>query len=111
VLPTPAAATAAPDALLAAHDLEVGTFYFHRGDYVGALARYQDAIQNQPRSAEAYCRAGDAEMKLQRPARAEVAWRRCLQNAADQPGNKDSGHWVSYARQRLQRASKRRPAA
>src|SRR5690348_7306683 len=51
VLPTPATAAAAPDALLAAHDLEVGTFYFHRGDYVGALARYQDAIQNQPRSA------------------------------------------------------------
>src|SRR6185312_10109659 len=47
-----------PDPLMAGHDLEVGTFYFHREDYVGALARFEDAIFNDPESAEAYCRAG-----------------------------------------------------
>ncbi|HXR98889.1 MAG TPA: hypothetical protein VN709_13695 [Terriglobales bacterium] len=67
-----------PDALLAGHDLEVGIFYFHRDDYPGALARFQHALFNDPTLAEAACRAGDSEQKLNQDVRARQYWQQCL---------------------------------
>lgn len=43
---------AAYDPLPAEHDLEVGTFYMHKGDLDAAIARFQDAIKSRPNFAE-----------------------------------------------------------
>lgn len=84
----------APEPILADHDLNVGKFYYNRGDYVGALARFDDAIYNNPTLAEAYCRAGDTLWKMHRlqPARSE--WSRCALLAR-------GGQWGQHARKEL----------
>lgn len=87
----------APDPLIGAHDLDVGTFYYNRGDYIGALARFEDAIYNNPGAAEPYCRAGDANFKLKHRLPARVDWQRC-ERAAE-----GSGKWARHAREQLQR--------
>jgi|SRR6185312_600129 len=101
--PRPAARAAPPkpDPLIAGHDLEVGTFYYNRGDYVGALARFEDAIYNDPGSAEAYCRAGDTQFKLKQELPARVDWQHCLKAA-------ESGKWADHARKELGAGSPRR---
>ncbi|MGA9186131.1 MAG: tetratricopeptide repeat protein [Candidatus Acidiferrales bacterium] len=50
----------------AQHDLDVGTFYMHKGDYDAAIGRFQDAIALQPKLAkpryliaEIYAKKGD----------------------------------------------------
>lgn len=86
-----------PDPLIAAHDLDVGTFYYNRGDYVGALSRFEDAIYNQPGAPEPYCRAGDAEFKMNRLLPARGDWQRC------EKASEDSGKWGRHARQQLAR--------
>jgi tetratricopeptide (TPR) repeat protein len=83
-----------PDSLLAGHDLEVGIFYFHRDDYPGALARFQDALFNDPTSAEAACRAGDTEQKLKQDDRARQYWQQCLKLDSE-------GKWGKAARKAL----------
>jgi tetratricopeptide (TPR) repeat protein len=91
-----------PDPLVAEHDLRVGTFYYNRGAYVGALARFEDAIYNDPHSPEAYCRAGDAELKLNHFLPARVDWRHCEQAA-------ESGKWAEHARKALAKLAKTHP--
>ena len=87
-----------PDPIIAGHDLEVGIFYYNRGDYVGALARFEDAIFNDPASAEAYCRAGDTQLKLKQDLPAKVDFQRCLRAA-------ESGKWADHARKELKKSA------
>lgn len=87
----------APDPLVAGHDLEVGTFYYNRGDYIGALARFEDAIYNDPNAPEGYCRAGDANFKLKHALPARVDWERCEKVA------EGSGKWARHAREQLKK--------
>lgn len=54
------------DAYLAQKDIEVGTFYMHKGDIDAAIDRFQDAIKNKPNFArprlllaEAYEKKGE----------------------------------------------------
>lgn len=94
----------APDPILAAHDLNVGKFYYNRGDFVGALARFDDAIYHDPASAEAYCRAGDTLWKMRRDPPARTEWRRCLEAAH---GSK----WAAHAQQQLRKHKEVAPAA
>lgn len=56
----------ADDHASAAEDIEVGTFYMHKGDTDAAIPRFQDAIRKQPNLgkprillAEAYEKKGD----------------------------------------------------
>ncbi|MGH9415157.1 MAG: hypothetical protein ACRD01_00870 [Terriglobales bacterium] len=98
-----------PDPLIAGHDIQVGTFYFNRGDYVGALARFEDALYNDPHSAEAFCRMGDAQLKLHHLLPARVAWTHC-QTVAQQasqspdPAQAESGRkWATEARKQLRK--------
>ncbi len=97
----PLAPPPTPDPLVAVHDLRVGTFYYNRGAYVGALARFEDAIYNDPHSAEAYCRAGDTERKLKHALPAKVDWQHCLQAA-------ESGKWAKHARRALAKLARSR---
>jgi Tfp pilus assembly protein PilF len=62
----PAAASGTYDPVSAEEDVEVGTFYMHKGDIDAAIARFQDAIRlrsnfAKPRLlvAEAYEKKGD----------------------------------------------------
>jgi tetratricopeptide (TPR) repeat protein len=66
--PAPPAADSATtyDPVSAEEDVEVGTFYMHKGDYDAAISRFQDAIRlrsnfAKPRllAAEAYEKKGD----------------------------------------------------
>lgn len=93
-----------PDPILADHDLNVGKFYYNRGDYVGALARFDDAIYNNPSLTEAYCRAGDTLWKMHRlqPARSE--WSRCALLAR-------GGQWGEHARKQLANHKGESPSA
>ena len=102
----PPAPAPSPDPLLAGHDLEVGTFYYNRGDYVGALSRFEDAIVNDSTSEEALCRAGDAEKKLKHAALARQDWQRCLRTASDAPAGHDRTHWAGHARKALAKLPK-----
>jgi Tfp pilus assembly protein PilF len=59
-------ANGANDHASAEEDIEVGTFYMHKGDTDAAIPRFQDAIRKQPRLgkpkillAEAYEKKGD----------------------------------------------------
>ena len=64
--PAPAADAATYDPVSAEEDVEVGTFYMHKGDIDAAISRFQDAIRlrsnfAKPRLlvAEAYEKKGD----------------------------------------------------
>ncbi|MDE3169882.1 MAG: tetratricopeptide repeat protein [Acidobacteriota bacterium] len=58
--------------LKAAKDVDVGTFYMHKGDYGAAISRFQDAVQLDPREpkarlllAESYEKQGDRTHALE----------------------------------------------
>ena len=53
-------------ALEAAHDVEVGDYYFSEKNYNGALMRYQSAVKDKPRDAAIHVRLGRAFEKLRR---------------------------------------------
>ena len=85
-----------PSEIMARKDIETGNRYFQQAHYRGALARFEDAIYNAPAHAEAYCRAGDAEIKLRHRLPARVDWERCLAKAG-----KTDARWTQHARQAL----------
>ena len=51
-------------ALEAAHDVEVGDYYFGRHNYRGALQRYNDAAEEKPEDLAIHVRLGRAFEKL-----------------------------------------------
>ncbi|HJT54592.1 MAG TPA: tetratricopeptide repeat protein, partial [Candidatus Angelobacter sp.] len=54
-------------ALEAAHDVEVGDYYFSEKNYNGALMRYKSALEDKPLDAAIHVRMGRALEKLGRP--------------------------------------------
>lgn len=74
------------DPFHAAQDVDVGTFYMHKGDYDAAITRFEDAIRLQPNFArprtllaEAYEKKGDKDEAL----RYYKEYLHVLPNAAD----------------------------
>lgn len=62
---TPAAATSdAYSPERARQDVEVGDFYYRRGDYAGALSRYQGALRHDPGWSDPLFACAKAESKL-----------------------------------------------
>lgn len=51
-------------ALEAAHDVDVGDFYFEQTNYKAALLRYQDAVEQKPGDAAIHVRLGRVFEKL-----------------------------------------------
>lgn len=98
-----------PDPLIAGHDIQVGTFYYNRGDYVGALARFEDAVYNDPQAAEAFCRMGDTQLKLHHLLPARVAWTHCeaaakqASQSPDKATAEDGRKWAAEAQKQLRR--------
>ena len=85
--------------LTAAHDVEVGDYYFAEKNYKAASFRYEDALKNKSEDAAIHVRLGRANEKLKNTARALEAY---------QAGAKLSGpeKWIEEARSgvaRLQR--------
>lgn len=93
---TGADAKPAFDPAMAAHDIDVGRFYFNRGKYDGALARFQDALAHDGRATEAAYRAGETELKLKQVGAARGYWRQYLD--AD-----PNGKYAADARKELKR--------
>lgn len=72
----PAAPVYSPER--AAHDLQVGDFYFRRQDYHGALSRYQGALSHQPDLPAALWGCARAAYRLHDNPLAETYLRRYL---------------------------------
>lgn len=69
--------------LEAEHDLKVGNYYFKKGSYAAAVARFREATRWNPNYADAFLRLGDAEEKLKDKAGAHDAYAKYLELAPD----------------------------
>ncbi len=69
--------------LEAKRNIDVGNFYFKKGEYLGALDRYRDATRYNPKSAEAFLRVGEAEEKLHKADKAKAAFEKVIELAPD----------------------------
>lgn len=69
--------------LRAQQELNVGNFYFKKGDYNAAARRFSESSKWNPTSAEAFLRLGEAESKLKDQDAACEAYRKYLKLAPD----------------------------
>ena len=69
--------------LEAERNIKVGDFYWKKGDYIGALSRYNDATHYNPSSAEAFFKVAEAQEKLHNPVAAKAAFRKVISLAPD----------------------------
>jgi tetratricopeptide (TPR) repeat protein len=69
--------------LEAEHDLKIGNYYFKKGSYPAALARFREATRWNPNYADAFLRLGDTEEKLKDKAAARDAYAKYLELAPD----------------------------
>jgi tetratricopeptide (TPR) repeat protein len=69
--------------LEAEKDLKVGTFYFKKGNYKGAVNRFREATQWNPGYAEAYLRLGESEEKMKNAKAAREAYAKYLELAPE----------------------------
>ena len=69
--------------LEAKRNIEVGNFYWKKGDFLGALDRYRDATRYNPSSAEAFLKVGEAEEKLHHAEKAKAALEKAIKIAPD----------------------------
>ena len=74
---------AAYDPLPAEHDLEVGTFYMHKGDLDAAIIRFQEAIKSRPNFAEPRLLLGELYEKKGDKATAAKYYKEYLQVLPD----------------------------
>jgi tetratricopeptide (TPR) repeat protein len=86
----PAAETApAFDPLKAKKDMEVGTFYFKKGNYDAAVDRFLEAAKLQPGVALPYLKLGETYEKKKDFAMAVAAYRKYLELYRSAPNAKD----------------------
>ncbi len=69
--------------LEAKRNIEIGNFYWKKGDYLGALDRYKDATHYNPNSAEAFLKVGEAHEKLHNSDKAKAAFEKVIKLAPD----------------------------
>jgi len=69
--------------LEAQKDLQVGNYYFKKGNYKGALNRFREATLWNPTFAEAFLRLGDTEEKMKDRQAARDAYSKYLELAPD----------------------------
>ena len=81
--------------LTAAHDVEVGDYYFEDKNYKAASFRYEDALQNKPNDAAIYVRLGRAYERLKARARSLDAYRAALKAAGPEK-------WADEARRAIE---------
>lgn len=76
--------------LRAVRDNDVGDYYYKRGNYKGALARYQDALAYKDNDAAAHYGMAKCYLKLNDPAQAAVHFREYLRILPNGPLSKDA---------------------
>jgi tetratricopeptide (TPR) repeat protein len=64
--------------LEAEHDVQIGNYYFKKGNYKAALNRFREATRWNPNYAEAFLRLGDSEEKLRDKQAARQAYEKYL---------------------------------
>jgi Flp pilus assembly protein TadD len=69
--------------LQAEHDVQIGNFYFKKGNYKAAFNRFREATRWNPTNAEAFLRLGDTEEKLKDKPGAQQAYAKYLELAPD----------------------------
>jgi len=69
--------------LEAEHDLKIGLYYFKKGSYPAALARFREATRWNPSYPEAFLRLGETEEKLKDKPAARDAYAKYLELAPD----------------------------
>ena len=69
--------------LEAEHDLQIGNYYFKKGNYKAAVNRFREATRWNPNYAEAFLRLGDSEEKLRDKDAARQAYAKFLELAPD----------------------------
>jgi tetratricopeptide (TPR) repeat protein len=75
--------------LQAEQELKVGGFYFKKGSYKAAAARFEEATLWNPGSTEAWLRLGEAREKLKDAKGARLAFEKYLELAPDGKEAKD----------------------
>lgn len=71
-------------------DLKVGRFYFKDGNYAGATARYQDALQHDPENPEAHFGLAQVLLKQNKRQDAIGHLQRYVQLAPDDEHTKEA---------------------
>jgi tetratricopeptide (TPR) repeat protein len=69
--------------LEAEHDLQIGNYYFKKGNLKAAMNRYREATRWNPSFAEAFLRLGDTEDKLKDKQAAREAYTKYLELSPD----------------------------
>jgi tetratricopeptide (TPR) repeat protein len=69
--------------LEAEHDLQIGNFYFKKGNYKAAMNRFREATRWNPSYAVAYLRLGETEEKLHDKPAAKQAYAKFLELSPD----------------------------
>jgi len=69
--------------LEAQHDLDIGNYYFKRGNFKAAVSRFREATLWNPGFAEAYLRLGDSEEKLKDRDAANKAYAKYVELSPD----------------------------
>src|ERR1017187_3861933 len=69
--------------LEAEHDLQIGTYYFKKGNLKAAMNRFREATRWNPNYAEAFLRLGDTEEKLKDKQAAREAYTKYLELSPD----------------------------
>ena len=69
--------------LEAQHDVQIGNYYFKKGNYKAAMSRFHEATLWNPNYAEAYLRLGESEEKMRDNKAARQAYAKYLELAPD----------------------------
>jgi tetratricopeptide (TPR) repeat protein len=89
----------------AGKDDEVGEYYFKRGNYKGALARYQDALIYKDNDAVANFRMAQCYEKMQQPDEAVAHYKEYLKILPDGPFSKQAKKALQKLEARNKQAS------
>lgn len=89
------------DPYQAQKDMKVGDFYFKKGSYDAAIARYRDAARHKPNFAIPYLKIGEAYEKKHDPKNAIEAYKKYLEILP-------KGKEAPYARKRIEKLERER---
>lgn len=64
-------------------EVDVGEFYFKKGDYRAAISRFTEATKWNPGNATAWLRLGDAQEKMKDAKSAQIAYEKFLKLTPD----------------------------
>lgn len=115
--PDPAAANAKPtsnpaaafDPLGAEKDLEVGNFYFKRGNYDAAIERYQDATVKHVGYAKPFLLLGEAYDKKDDPVNALKAYKQFVHLYPESPDRKRVDARIAELQKKVPQETKKAP--